>query len=42
MTAMQAKFARERKSHPTEWVIVPHRRSGFRLVHIMPARRRHK
>lgn len=28
MTALEAKFAREAKERPTDWIIVPHRGLG--------------
>ena len=33
MTAIEAKFAREAKDRPTDWIIVPHR-GRFKLVNL--------
>ena len=33
MTALKAKFEREKKSRPTDWVIAPSR-GGYALIYI--------
>lgn len=34
MTYYQAKFERERKARPQDWVVVPAGRSAFSLIYI--------
>ena len=37
MNHYEAKFLREAKENPTEWIIAPNGRGGCTLVHIGPA-----
>ncbi len=36
MNAYDAKFAREAKENPTDWIIAPAGRGRFKLVHLPP------
>ena len=39
MNHYEAKFERERKDNPSEWIIAPAGRYGVKLVHIGPPRK---
>lgn len=37
MNYYEAKFAREAKENPTDWIIAPNGRGGYRLIEIPQA-----